>query len=1251
MAGEDEPPRPPWWPPEGFRARAAPARDAPADARPSPLPPARRLSPLEEAWRFINGAPSAPPPSDAAAAAAADPGTRAASPLMRAPSLVVMTDAGGAAHPVHPDPPDISLAGVVEPPPAGAKPASEMMSRGDVPALGPPPAASASSRRGGAAASAGGSVDLTECADLIDLLDVARFDVDVDVGADGGAGDLQAAVDDRESAETARSAAATRRAREAREAALLRSRPARAVSEAARKTAIKRGNAEGIPLIGGLVGLTDAHRAVLKVTELLAREMKPLGMEAAATFDPLSGVLLWREQRRAAAHRKRATRELYGATGVDDDVYPTRDEDAPLPLEDVRGRSGSEEAFENPLPDLRALRLPLAARHAAAAYGSLAAILQNNSMKDKARGLATAVRAAWTSGASADAASAEATAAAARSAGVDASDFVSADWVTLAFSPASYVAVDRADRAVVLAIRGTVSASDLLTDACSEAAPFAGGFAHAGMVISAYQVLKTQLSACAEALFENPGFEFIITGHSMGAGVAAICAMLVYTAGEDDDDSSSRGEEDEHGVKEAAMKRLDELARTRREAAGDASSGGGGGDDDAEARARAAKRALGKCACLCFAAPSVCSLDLSLRARAHTVSVVAGKDVIPRLCYASVRRLLRRLNGVAPSQPVMRAISVALGGRDKNKDRTNEGFSDEPTPDEEGPRRAPDPTNASGRTADDSAAGLEDGGAVLGRRSIDAGSAHPAVESSDARVETRPPPPLHDFAASAAARASTPEGAGRSLPSKPGVGSGSRCQGEWDDLEGNSGLELRDHSASDFLVLPGRVIHLRRLSSSAGPTAEFRHPTAFTEIPISTRMMSDHVPMVYQSAVDAVIAKRDALAREAEARRRREREEEATFGPGGYDVYERAAARVRARRDAIRRRRMASVSAERTSRGSRGSSRTERSRAEEIEPSARLWAKVRRSLGISRGGGGEGSWGARRGGTSGREEASDGDREAIEEASEKSSSDGDLIAAVAELLGFDDDDDDEDEDERDAYDEVTNGVVNDFDSDSEYSYPEARDAEGGSRAASADGNGTPSDGSRGGSPRASSPRARGARELGPRRKKSPLAPPGWRASSSSHGGGASDSGASDSSEGVRPWGGGFRRLGSLLGKLSRDADALFAGGADESADDSADESDGGAAGEGETGGGAEKAEEGERDRDRDVVAGDDSRVVAGDSAATGVHSAAAAPGPHPLAASESETRGVRRREREGGLDFSAGRELHRADIGRYFRRI
>ena len=42
-----------------------------------------------------------------------------------------------------------------------------------------------------------------------------------------------------------------------------------------------------------------------------------------------------------------------------------------------------------------------------------------------------------------------------------------------------------------------------------------------------------------------------------------------------------------------------------------------------------------------------------------------------------------------------------------------------------------------------------------------------------------------------------------------------RCQAHWDDLEGVTGLELRDHGAGDFLVQPGRVIHLRHLSSGA----------------------------------------------------------------------------------------------------------------------------------------------------------------------------------------------------------------------------------------------------------------------------------------------------------------------------------------------------------------------------------------------------------------------------------------------------
>jgi chromatin remodeling complex protein RSC6 len=73
-------------------------------------------------------------------------------------------------------------------------------------------------------------------------------------------------------------------------------------------------------------------------------------------------------------------------------------------------------------------------------------------------------------------------------------------------------------------------------------------------------------------------------------------------------------------------------------------------------------------------------------------------------------------------------------------------------------------------------------------------------------------------------------------------------QTSWQDLGDQSGLELRDHSGSDFLVQPGRVIHLRRLSSQR-PVAQPKHATAFTDIPLSTRMMTDHIPMVYESAI------------------------------------------------------------------------------------------------------------------------------------------------------------------------------------------------------------------------------------------------------------------------------------------------------------------------------------------------------------------------------------------------------------------
>lgn len=63
--------------------------------------------------------------------------------------------------------------------------------------------------------------------------------------------------------------------------------------------------------------------------------------------------------------------------------------------------------------------------------------------------------------------------------------------------------------------------------------------------------------------------------------------------------------------------------------------------------------------------------------------------------------------------------------------------------------------------------------------------------------------------------------------------------------------ELRDFAADNFMVVPGRVVHLRHLTSDdpSHPTAEVREPTAFSEIKLSLpRMFTDHTPLSVSTA-------------------------------------------------------------------------------------------------------------------------------------------------------------------------------------------------------------------------------------------------------------------------------------------------------------------------------------------------------------------------------------------------------------------
>ena len=100
----------------------------------------------------------------------------------------------------------------------------------------------------------------------------------------------------------------------------------------------------------------------------------------------------------------------------------------------------------------------------------------------------------------------------------------------------NYVAVDDAAKAVVLTCRGTMGLSDILTDLTFDFETIAVERGrsdkhyqvHSGMLASTRRLCNensTVMQTLRLALEDNPDYGLVITGHSLGGGVAALAAV------------------------------------------------------------------------------------------------------------------------------------------------------------------------------------------------------------------------------------------------------------------------------------------------------------------------------------------------------------------------------------------------------------------------------------------------------------------------------------------------------------------------------------------------------------------------------------------------------------------------------------------------------------------------------------------------------------------------------------------------------
>jgi pimeloyl-ACP methyl ester carboxylesterase len=163
--------------------------------------------------------------------------------------------------------------------------------------------------------------------------------------------------------------------------------------------------------------------------------------------------------------------------------------------------------------------------------------------------------------------------------------------LSLPGSAAHFVALSTEQKVIVIGVKGTSNFEDFLTDACGNvvnhtlSAPFIKGGpveirCHEGVFVAASRLFN-DLERLVEALFIPTGYKITVTGHSLGAGVASLLAILL-------------------------LSRFPDL------------------------------RAEGRLKVIAIAPPPILDLDASLACQPFTTTLVNNADIIPRTSLSNL---------------------------------------------------------------------------------------------------------------------------------------------------------------------------------------------------------------------------------------------------------------------------------------------------------------------------------------------------------------------------------------------------------------------------------------------------------------------------------------------------------------------------------------------------------------------------------------------------------------------------------------